>query len=75
MQIEENQYLSLKVDFGALGEVYLMVLDNKNKNKPNDPDIRVLVQQVNNGLKQCGVGWINTKKSQNSLDNLDNKTE
>ena len=63
METKENQYLSLKVDLGALGEAYLMVLDNQNKEKPNDPDVKVLVKQANNGLKQCGAGWVNNKKA------------
>jgi uncharacterized protein (DUF736 family) len=61
METKENQYLSLKVDLGALGEVYLMVLNNNKKEKPTDPDVRVLIQGTSN-LKQCGAGWINTKK-------------
>jgi len=61
METKENQYLSLKVDLGALGDVYLMVLDNTKKEKPTDPDVRVLIQKEGS-LKRCGAGWINTKK-------------
>jgi len=43
MKTEENQYMSLKVDLGIFGEAFLMVVDNKKKDKPTDPDVRVLV--------------------------------
>jgi len=62
MKTEENQYMSLKVDLGIFGEAFLMVVDNKKKDKPTDPDVRVLVRQADNNLKNCGAGWINTKK-------------
>jgi len=70
MEIKENEYVSMKLDLGAMGEVYLMQTVNTKKEKPTDPDFRILKRDSKNNLQGCGVAWITVKK-QNFTPNIE----